>query len=520
MQNLEEKQSVVVLGSGAYRIGSSVEFDWCGVNALQTIRNNGYRSIMINYNPETVSTDYDMCDRLYFDELSFERVMDIIEIENPLGTIVSTGGQIPNNLALKLANAGVKILGTQAVDIDRAEDRHKFSKMLDDLGIDQPRWKELTTLEEVNSFVAEVGFPVLVRPSYVLSGAAMNVCYDASQLENFLKLATEVSKQHPVVVSEFLERCKEIEIDAVAQNGEIVVYAISEHVEFAGVHSGDATTQFPPQKIYVETIRRIKKIAGEIARSLHISGPFNIQFLAKDNYIKVIECNLRSSRSFPFVSKVLKLNFIDLATRVMLGQKVEKPEKSAFDLDYVGIKASQFSFHRLQQADPVLGVDMASTGEVGCIGDDFHEAILKSLLSVGFRIPQKRILISSGETKSKVDLLDACRLLQKRGYELYATHGTHKFLNDNNIDSTDVLWSDEEGEMNVLKLLADKRIDLVINIPKDTTERELRNDYSIRRTAIDFNIPLLTNARLASAFITAFCTMTVDDIKIKSWEEY
>jgi carbamoyl-phosphate synthase large subunit len=520
MKYLGDHRSVVVLGSGAYRIGSSVEFDWCGVNALMTIRKEGLRSVMINYNPETVSTDYDMCDRLYFDELSFERVMDIMELENPMGTIVSTGGQIPNNLAMKLADANVTILGTQAVDIDRAEDRHKFSSMLDELGIDQPRWKELTTFEDVNEFVAEVGFPVLVRPSYVLSGAAMNVCHDASQLENFLKLATEVSKKHPVVVSEFLERCKEIEIDAVAQNGEIMVYAISEHVEFAGVHSGDATTQFPPQKIYVETIRRIKKIAGEIARSLNISGPFNIQFLAKDNYIKVIECNLRSSRSFPFVSKVLKLNFIELATKVMLGLPVEKPEKSAFDLDYVGIKASQFSFHRLQQADPVLGVDMASTGEVGCIGDDFHEAILKSLLSVGFRIPKKRILISSGEPKSKVELLDATRLLQKKGYELYATRGSQRFLAENGIEATAVSWPDEEGDLNVKTMLSNKQFDLVINIPKNTTERELRNDYAIRRGAIDFNIPLLTNARLASAFITAFCNMTVEDIKIKSWDEY
>ena len=520
MKYLGDHRSVVVLGSGAYRIGSSVEFDWCGVNALMTIRKEGLRSVMINYNPETVSTDYDMCDRLYFDELSFERVMDIMELENPMGTIVSTGGQIPNNLAMKLADANVTILGTQAVDIDRAEDRHKFSSMLDELGIDQPRWKELTTFEDVNEFVAEVGFPVLVRPSYVLSGAAMNVCHDASQLENFLKLATEVSKKHPVVVSEFLERCKEIEIDAVAQNGEIMVYAISEHVEFAGVHSGDATTQFPPQKIYVETIRRIKKIAGEIARSLNISGPFNIQFLAKDNYIKVIECNLRSSRSFPFVSKVLKLNFIELATKVMLGLPVEKPEKSAFDLDYVGIKASQFSFHRLQQADPVLGVDMASTGEVGCIGDDFHEAILKSLLSVGFRIPKKRVLISSGEPKSKVELLDATRLLQKKGYELYATRGSQRFLAENGIEATAVSWPDEEGDLNVKTMLSNKQFDLVINIPKNTTERELRNDYAIRRGAIDFNIPLLTNARLASAFITAFCNMTVEDIKIKSWDEY
>jgi len=520
MKYLGDHRSVVVLGSGAYRIGSSVEFDWCGVNALMTIRKEGFRSVMINYNPETVSTDYDMCDRLYFDELSFERVMDIMEMENPMGTIVSTGGQIPNNLALKLAAENVTILGTQAVDIDRAEDRHKFSSMLDALKIDQPRWKELTTFEDVHEFVKEVGFPVLVRPSYVLSGAAMNVCHDASQLENFLKLATEVSKKHPVVISEFLERCKEIEIDAVAKDGEVLVYAISEHVEFAGVHSGDATTQFPPQKIYVETIRRIKKIASEIAKSLNISGPFNIQFLAKDNYIKVIECNLRSSRSFPFVSKVLKLNFIELATKVMLGLPVEKPEKSAFDLDYVGIKASQFSFHRLQQADPVLGVDMASTGEVGCIGDDFSEAILKSLLSVGFRIPKKRILISSGEPKSKVELSDACALLQKKGYELYATRGTQRFLAENGVTATAVQWPDEEGEFNVKDMLANKQFDLVVNIPKNTTERELKNDYTIRRGAIDFNIPLLTNARLASAFITAFCSMTVEDIKIKSWDEY
>jgi carbamoyl-phosphate synthase large subunit len=515
-----DHRSVVVLGSGAYRIGSSVEFDWCGVNALMTIRKEGFRSVMINYNPETVSTDYDMCDRLYFDELTFERVMDIIEMENPMGTIVSTGGQIPNNLALKLAGEKVTILGTQAVDIDRAEDRHKFSSMLDALKIDQPRWKELTTFDEVNEFVKGIGYPVLVRPSYVLSGAAMNVCYDASQLENFLKLATDVSKRHPVVISEFLERCKEIEIDAVAKNGEILVYAISEHVEFAGVHSGDATTQFPPQKIYVETIRRIKKIAGEIASSLNISGPFNIQFLAKDNYIKVIECNLRSSRSFPFVSKVLKINFIELATKVMLGLSVEKPEKSAFDLDYVGIKASQFSFARLQQADPVLGVDMASTGEVGCIGDDFSEAILKSLLSVGFRIPKKRILISSGEPKSKVELSDACLLLQKKGYELYATRGTQRFLKENGVYATAVSWPDEEGELNVKNMIANKEFDLVINIPKNTTKRELANDYIIRRGAIDFNIPLLTNARLASAFITAFCTMSFEDIKIKSWDEY
>lgn len=520
MKYLGDHKSVVVLGSGAYRIGSSVEFDWCGVNALMTIRKEGFRSVMINYNPETVSTDYDMCDRLYFDELSFERVMDILELENPMGTIVSTGGQIPNNLAMKLAAENVQILGTQATDIDRAEDRHKFSSMLDDLGIDQPRWKELTTFDDVHEFVEGIGFPVLVRPSYVLSGAAMNVCHDASQLENFLRLATEVSKKHPVVISEFIERCKEIEIDAVAKDGEILLYAISEHVEFAGVHSGDATTQFPSQKIYVETIRRIKNIAREIAKSLNISGPFNIQFLAKDNYIKVIECNLRSSRSFPFVSKVLKINFIELATKVMLGLPVEKPEKSAFDLDYVGIKASQFSFHRLQLADPVLGVDMASTGEVGCIGDDFSEAILKSLLSVGFRIPQKRILISSGETKSKVELLDACQTLQKKGFELYATRGTSKFLKENGVHSTPVQWPDEAGEHNVKNMISNKFFDLVINIPKNTSKRELENDYTIRRGAIDFNIPLLTNARLASAFITAFCTMTVEDIKIKSWDEY
>lgn len=520
LKYLGDHRSVVVLGSGAYRIGSSVEFDWCGVNALNTIRKEGLRSVMINYNPETVSTDYDMCDRLYFDELSFERVMDILEMENPMGTIVSTGGQIPNNLALKLADAQVRILGTQAQHIDMAEDRHKFSSMLDRLGIDQPRWKELTTFDDVNEFVDRIGFPVLVRPSYVLSGAAMNVCHDKSQLENFLKLATEVSKKHPVVISEFIERCKEIEIDAVAEKGDIVAYAISEHVEFAGVHSGDATTQFPPQKIYVETIRRIKSIAREIAKSLQISGPFNIQFLAKDNYIKVIECNLRSSRSFPFVSKVLKINLIELATKIMLGIPIERPEKSAFDLDYVGIKASQFSFARLQQADPVLGVDMASTGEVGCIGDDFSEAILKSLLSVGYRIPRKTILISSGQTKSKVDLLDACHLLQEKGYELYATRGTQKFLQDNGIKSTAVQWPDEKGDLNVKEMISEKKFDLVINIPKDNSNRELENDYTIRRMAIDFNIPLLTNARLASAFINAFCSMSLADIKIKSWDEY
>ena len=515
-----EKSAIIVLGSGAYRIGSSVEFDWCGVNALNTIRQNGYRSIMINCNPETVSTDYDICDRLYFDELSFERVMDILDIEQPEGVVVSTGGQIPNNLALKLANEKVQILGTQAVDIDRAEDRHKFSQMCDELGIDQPRWKELTTFEEVKMFVEKIGFPVLVRPSYVLSGAAMNVCYDDEQLETFLKLATDVSKKNPVVVSEFLERCKEIEIDAVAQNGEILLYAISEHVEYAGVHSGDATTQFPPQKIYVETIRRIKNIARKIAKALNISGPFNIQFLAKDNYIKVIECNLRASRSFPFVSKVLKINFIDLAMRVMLGLTAEKPEKSAFDLDYLGIKASQFSFARLQQADPVLGVDMASTGEVGCIGDDFSEAILKSLLSVGYRIPKKNIMISSGETKSKVDLLDACRLLQKNNYQLFATKRTHKFLIDNGIENELVFFPDERIKQNVVTMICEKQFDLIINIPKNTGHREITNGYKIRRAAIDFNVPLLTNARLASAFIIAFCTKNIDDLLIKSWDEY
>ncbi len=516
-----DHKSVVVLGSGAYRIGSSVEFDWCGVNALNTIRKEGLRSVMINYNPETVSTDYDMCDRLYFDELSFERVMDIIEMENPKGVIVSTGGQIPNNLAVKLSDAGVTLLGTQAVDIDRAEDRQKFSSMCDELGIDQPRWSELTSLEDIYGFVDEVGFPVLVRPSYVLSGAAMNVCYDKSQLENFLKLAANVSKKHPVVISEFMERCKEIEIDAVAQNGEIVVYAISEHIEFAGVHSGDATTQFPPQKIYVETVRRIKAIARKIAAALHISGPFNIQFLAKNNEIKVIECNLRSSRSFPFVSKVLKINFIELATKIMLGQKVEKPEKSAFDLDYVGVKASQFSYARLTQADPVHGVDMSSTGEVGCIGDDLSEALLKSLLSVGYKIPKKNVMISSGETKSKVDLLDACKMLQNNGFDIYATYGTYKFLDENGIKSIPVGWPDEpNAKKNVMEMIHNKEFDLVINIPKNNTEREINNGYAIRRSAIDFNIPLITNARLASAFIRSVCELKFEDIKIKSWDEY
>lgn len=515
-----DHRSAIVLGSGAYRIGSSVEFDWCSVNALNTIRQEGLRSVMINYNPETVSTDYDMCDRLYFDELSYERVRDIIELENPKGVIVSTGGQIPNNLAMRLHQSGVTILGTQAADIDNAEDRHKFSSMLDRLGIDQPRWKELTTLDDIQQFVDEVGFPLLVRPSYVLSGAAMNVCSNKNELERFLTLATEVSKEHPVVVSEFIEGAKEIEIDAVAQNGELVVYAISEHVEFAGVHSGDATIQFPPQKIYTQTVRRIKQIAREIAKELHISGPCNIQFLAKNNDIKVIECNLRASRSFPFVSKVLKINFIELATQVMLGKVVEKPEKSAFDLDYVGIKASQFSFTRLQKADPVLGVDMASTGEVGCIGTHFDNALLTAMLSVGYRIPGKNIIVSSGSTKSKVQLLDACRILVENGYNLFATSGTQKFLEENDVNCTYVAWPDEEGELKVTDMIADKKVDLVINIPKNLTERELTNGYKIRRGAIDFNIPLITNARLASAFIKAFCKIGVEDIEIKHWGEY
>jgi len=518
---LGDHRSVIVLGSGAYRIGSSVEFDWCSVNALTTVRKEGYRSVMINYNPETVSTDYDMCDRLYFDELSYERVMDIIELENPHGVIVSVGGQIPNNLAVKLDNAGVHILGTSAKSIDNAEDRHKFSSMLDRLHIDQPRWKELTTLDDIHRFVDEVGFPLLVRPSYVLSGAAMNVCSNRDELERFLTLATEVSNKYPVVVSEFVEYAKEIEMDAVAQHGELVVYAISEHVEFAGVHSGDATIQFPPQKIYVQTVRRIKQITREIAKALNISGPFNIQFLAKDNDIKVIECNLRASRSFPFVSKVLKINLIELATKVMLELRIEKPEKSAFDLDYVGIKASQFSFTRLQKADPVLGVDMASTGEVGAIGTHFDDALLTSMLAVGYRIPEKNIMVSSGGTKSKVDLLDACRLLQQNGFTLFATGGTQRFLTENGVESTFVAWPDDEtADLRVDKMIADKEFDLVINIPKNLTERELTNGYKIRRGAIDYNIPLITNARLASAFIKAFCRISQDDIEIRHWGEY
>ena len=514
-------KSVIVLGSGAYRIGSSVEFDWCSVNALLTVKKEGWRSVMINYNPETVSTDYDMCDRLYFDELTYERVMDIIDMETPHGVILATGGQIPNNLATRLDEDGVNILGTTAKSIDNAEDRHKFSSMLDDLGIDQPRWRELTSMSDIHEFVDEVGYPVLVRPSYVLSGAAMNVCSNDEQLERFLKLAANVSKQHPVVVTEFIEHAKEIEMDAVAQNGEIKVYAISEHVEFAGVHSGDATIQFPPQKLYVETVRRIKKISSQIAKALNISGPFNIQYLAKNNDIKVIECNLRASRSFPFVSKVLKLNFIDLATRVMLGIPVEKPNKSAFDLDYVGIKASQFSFSRLQGADPVLGVDMSSTGEVGCIGNDTSEAILKSMLSVGYKFPKKAVLLSTGSARQKADMLDAAALLYEKGYKLYATAGTYKYLTENNIPAIRVYWPSEEGcQPQALDMLHNKEIDLVVNIPKNLTSQELSNGYKIRRAAIDLNIPLITNARLASAFVDAISKYSIDDIEIKSWDEY
>jgi len=517
---LGDHKSIVVLGSGAYRIGSSVEFDWCGVQALNTIRKEGWRSVMINYNPETVSTDYDMCDRLYFDELTFERVMDILELENPHGVIVSTGGQVPNNLALRLDAQKINILGTSAKSIDNAEDREKFSAMLDRIGVDQPRWRELTSMDDIQEFVEEVGFPVLVRPSYVLSGAAMNVCSNQEELERFLKLAANVSKKHPVVVSQFIEHAKEVEMDAVAQNGEIVAYAISEHIEFAGVHSGDATIQFPPQKLYVETVRRIKRISREIAKALNISGPFNIQYLAKDNDIKVIECNLRASRSFPFVSKVLKINFIELATKVMLGLPVEKPEKNLFELDYVGIKASQFSFNRLQKADPVLGVDMASTGEVGCIGMDTSCAVLKAMLSVGYRIPKKNILLSTGTMKQKADMMDAARMLVNKGYKLFATGGTHKTLAENGIESTHVYWPSEEGHPQALEMLHRKEIDMVVNIPKNLTAGELSNGYKIRRAAIDLNIPLITNARLASAFINAFCTMSVDDIAIKSWAEY
>ena len=516
-----DHRSVVVLGSGAYRIGSSVEFDWCSVNALLTVKKEGWRSVMINYNPETVSTDYDMCDRLYFDELTYERVMDIVDLETPHGVILSTGGQIPNNLATRLDADGVNILGTTAKSIDNAEDRHKFSQMLDTLNIDQPRWRELTSMSDIHEFVDEVGYPVLVRPSYVLSGAAMNVCSNDDELERFLRLAANVSKQHPVVVTEFIEHAKEIEMDAVAQNGEIKVYAISEHIEFAGVHSGDATIQFPPQKLYVETVRRIKKISGQIAKALNISGPLNIQYLAKNNDIKVIECNLRASRSFPFVSKVLKLNFIDLATKVMLGIPVEKPNKSAFDLDYVGVKASQFSFSRLQGADPVLGVDMSSTGEVGCIGNDSSEAVLKSMLSVGYKYPKKSVLLSTGSAKQKADMLDAANLLYAKGYKLYATGGTYKYLIENNIPAIQVYWPSEEGQHpQALEMLHNKEIDLVVNIPKNLTTKELNNGYLIRRAAIDLNIPLLTNARLASAFIEAISKYSMDDIEIKAWDEY
>ena len=516
-----DRNSVIVLGSGAYRIGSSVEFDWCGVQALNTIRKQGYRSIMINYNPETVSTDYDMCDRLYFDELTFERVMDIIDAETPHGVIVSTGGQIPNNLAMYLDEQNVPILGTAAKDIDNAEDRAKFSSMLTENGINQPEWSALTSMDDIDKFVDRVGFPVLVRPSYVLSGAAMNICSNKDELTRFLQLAANVSEDHPVVVSKFIEHAKEIEMDAVAQNGEIMAYAISEHIEFAGVHSGDATIQFPPQKLYVETVRRIKRISRQIAKQLHINGPFNIQYMARDNDILVIECNLRASRSFPFVSKVLKLNFIDLATKIMLGVPVEKPNKNLFDLDYVGIKASQFSFNRLQKADPVLGVDMSSTGEVGCLGDDSSTALLKSMLSVGQRIPKKTVLLSTGGAKQKAEMLDAAKMLLQHGYELYATGGTSKYLTENGIENTLVYWPSDEGKApQALDLLHEKKIDMVVNIPKDLTPRELTNGYKIRRAAIDLNIPLITNSRLASAFITAFCNVSMDDIDIKAWGEY
>ena len=516
----EQNKSVIVLGSGAYRIGSSVEFDWCGVNALRTIRQAGYPSVMINYNPETVSTDYDMSDRLYFDELTFERVLDIIEMEKPFGVIVSTGGQIPNNLAVRLDELGVPLLGTSAKSIDNAEDRHKFSATMDGIGVDQPAWRELTSLEDIEQFVEEVGYPVLVRPSYVLSGAAMNVCSNQGELVRFLKLAANVSQKHPVVVSQFIEHAKEIEMDAVADKGEIVAYAISEHIEFAGVHSGDATIQFPAQKLYVETVRRIKRISRKIAQALCISGPFNIQFLARENDIKVIECNLRASRSFPFVSKVLNINFIDLATRIMLGLPYEKPQKSAFDLDYIGIKASQFSFNRLQQADPVLGVDMTSTGEVGCLGDDTDEAILKAMLSVGYTIPKRSVLISSGGYKQKADLLEPCRKLAERGFTIYATEGTYKFLQDNGVPSVHVYWPDEEGKPQALNMLHERKIDMVVNINKNLSQGELTNGYRLRRTAIDLNIPLITNARLAAAFINAFTHLTLDDIEIKPRSAY
>ena len=517
----KDKRSVVVLGSGAYRIGSSVEFDWCGVQALNTIRKEGYRSVMINYNPETVSTDYDMCDRLYFDELTFERVMDILDLEVPYGVIVSTGGQIPNNLAMRLDAENINLLGTQAKYIDNAEDREKFSAMLNRIGVDQPEWSALTSMEDIDNFIARVGFPVLVRPSYVLSGAAMNVCSNQEELERFLKLAANVSKKHPVVVSRFLQHAKEVEMDAVAKDGEIIAYAISEHIEFAGVHSGDATIQFPPQKLYVETARRIKKISKQIAKELHISGPFNIQFLARENDIKVIECNLRASRSFPFVSKVLKINLIELATRIMLGLPVEKPAKSLFDLDYVGIKASQFSFNRLQKADPVLGVDMSSTGEVGCLGDDSRTALLKSMLSVGHCIPQKNILLSTGDGKQKAEMLTACAMLRDHGYNLFATPGTSRYLTENGIENTMVYWPSEAPQQpQAIEMLHNKEIDMVVNVNKNLSSGELTNGYKIRRAAIDLNVPLITNARLASAFITAFCEVKLDDLEIRSWQEY
>ena len=516
----DDKKSVIVLGSGAYRIGSSVEFDWCGVQALNTIRKEGWRSVMINYNPETVSTDYDTCDRLYFDELTFERVMDIIEMENPHGVIVSTGGQIPNNLAMRLDGQGVPILGTSAKDIDNAEDRAKFSEMLARNAIDQPAWSALTSMDDIDKFIEKVGFPVLVRPSYVLSGAAMNVCSNHGELEKFLRLAANVSEDHPVVVSQFIEHAKEVEMDAVARDGEIIAYAISEHIEFAGVHSGDATIQFPPQKLYYETMRRIKRVSKKIAQELHISGPFNIQFLARENDIKVIECNLRASRSFPFVSKVLKINLIEIATKIMLGREVEKPHKSLFDLDYVGIKASQFSFNRLQKADPVLGVDMASTGEVGCLGDDTSTALLKSMLSVGYKIPEKNILLSTGSAKQKAEMLDAARMLVEHGYKLFATGGTSDYLNTNGIENTRVHWPSENLQPQALDMLHKHMIDMVVNIPKNLTESELSNGYKIRRAAIDLNVPLITNSRLASAFIYAFCTVPVDKIGIKAWDEY
>jgi len=515
-----DKKSVIVLGSGAYRIGSSVEFDWCSVNAINTIKKEGLRSVMINYNPETVSTDYDICDRLYFDELSLERVLDIIDLENPGGVILSVGGQIPNNLAMRLFEENVPVLGTSPVSIDRAENRHIFSHMCDNLVIDQPRWKELSSTKDIFEFVDRIGFPVLIRPSYVLAGAAMNVVSNRNELSHYLELAAQVSKQYPVVVTEFIENAKEIEIDAVARDGEIIAYAISEHVEFAGVHSGDATMVFPAQKIYFETARRIKRISRQIAKELNITGPFNIQFLAKDNNIKVIECNLRASRSMPFVSKVLKVNLIELATKVILGLPAEKPNKSVFDLDYVGVKAPQFSFSRLAKADPVLGVDMSSTGEVGCIGEGFYEAILKAMFSVGYRIPEKSVLLSTGPARSKVELLNSAKALREKGHILYATRGTQQFLKNAGIEAHVAYWPDENKSPNTIELIKTREVDLVVNIPKNLSPSELNNDYTIRRTAVDYNIPLLTNARLASAFILAFCRMNEKNLAIKSWEAY